>query len=56
VGALSHVGFDATETRILAVPALIVRGRRDLRMGGELADATLVDILDACGARRLNSR
>jgi len=54
---LSHLPFDAGETRILAVPTVIVRGRRDdLGMPGDTAEATLLDILGRCGARRGHGR
>lgn len=50
---LSQVPLEPIETPILAVPTLIVRGRRDLPMTGDLAESTLVDVLAACGARRV---
>jgi len=49
---LSQVPLDQMDTRILAVPTLVMRGRRDLRTAGDMADAALLDILAACGARR----
>jgi len=55
---LSQVPLDPMETRVLAVPTLIVRrGRRDgLGMPGDTTEATLLDILASCGARRVDRR
>jgi len=49
---LSQVPLDQMDTRILAVPTLVLRARRDLRTADDMADAALFDILAACGARR----
>jgi len=53
---LSQVPLEPIETPMLAVPTLIVRGRRDLPMTGDLAESTLLDVLAACGARRVAGR